>query len=441
MARMTGSPSRVPALALELVLAAGAVVCAGLWLRHGPGDVHNLATGLVGAGRLTGLLGAYLALVQVVLLSRVPALERLAGLDRRVAWHRLAAGACLGLLGVHAVLITAGYTLGDRLSVPAEVQRLITGYPGVLTATVALALLIAVTAVSAGPLRRALRYETWHFSHLYVYLAIALAFSHQIATGSDFVGDPLARAYWTALYLVTAAVVLGGRVAAPLLSAARHRLRVLSVVAQGPGVTSIEIGGRRLHRLGAHSGQFFAWRFLTRDRWWETHPFSLSAAPDGRRLRITVKGLGDFSSRLAAVPVGTRVVAEGPYGTFTAAGRRCPRVALIAGGAGITPIRALLEDMPAQAGEIAVVYRAPPARDLILRDELDALAARRGAEVHYVTGPDRTLSGAELRVLIPDIAQRDVYVCGPPEMTRSTRATLRGLGVPARHINVETFSL
>jgi ferredoxin-NADP reductase len=216
---------------------------------------------------------------------------------------------------------------------------------------------------------------------------------------------------------------------------------VLSVVAQGPEAASIEIGGRRLDHLRARSGQFFSWRFLTRDRWWETHPFSLSAAPDGRRLRITVKGLGDFSSRLATVPVGTRVIAEGPYGTFTAAGRRCPRVALIAGGAGITPIRALLEDMPAQPGEIVVVYRAARARDLILREELDALAARRGAEVHYLTGPDRTLSGAELRVLIPDIAQRDVYVCGSPEMIRSTRATLRGLGVPARHINLERFAL
>jgi predicted ferric reductase len=438
---MRRSPSRLPALVLELVLAANAVVCAGLWLRHGPSDVHNFATGLVGAGRLTGLLGAYLALVQIVLLSRVPALERLAALDRRVAWHRPAAVACLGLLGVHAVLVTGAYALGDRLSVPAEVRRLITGYPGVITATAALALLIALTAVSAGPLRRALRYETWHFSHLYVYLAIALAFSHQIATGSDFVGDPLARAYWIALYLITAAVVLAGRVVAPLLSAARHRLRVLSVVAHGPEAASIEIGGRRLDHLRARSGQFFSWRFLTRDRWWETHPFSLSAAPDGRRLRITVKGQGDFSSRLAAVPVGTRVIAEGPYGTFTAAGRRCPRVALIAGGAGITPIRALLEDMPAQPGEIVVVYRAARARDLILREELDALAARRGAEIHYLTGPDRTLSGAELRVLIPDIAQRDVYVCGSPEMIRSTRATLRGLGVPARHINLERFSL
>ena len=426
---------------MELVLAVGAAVSAGLWLRHGPGDVHDLATGLVGAGRLTGLLGAYLALVQIVLLSRVPALERLAGLDRRVAWHRPAAIACLVLLCIHAVLITAGYTIGDQLSLPAELQRLITGYPGVITATAGLVLLIAVTAISAGPLRRAMRYETWLFSHLYVYVAISLAFSHQIATGSDFVGDPLARVYWTALYVVTAAAVLAGRLAAPLLSALRHRLRVLDVVAEGPGVTSIEIGGRRLARLRARSGQFFAWRFLTRGRWWEAHPFSLSAAPNGHRLRITVKQLGDFSSGLGRLPVGTRVIAEGPFGAFTAASRRCRRVALIGGGVGITPIRALVEDMPAEPGEIAVVYRCARAGEIILRDELDALARERGAELHYLVGSDQTLSETELRALVPDIAQRDVYVCGPPEMTRAARKMLRELGVPARHINLESFTL
>ena len=438
---MTRSASRALGVAAATVFTVNAALVAGLWLRHGPADVHGLATGLVGAGRLTGLLGAYLALVQLVLLSRLPVLEHLAGLDRRVAWHRPAAVWCLGLLCAHAALTTAGYALGDRISLPAEVGRLITGYPGVITATVALLVLIAVSVVSAGRLRRVLRYETWHFSHLYVYLAIALAFSHQIATGSDFVGDPVARAYWTGLYVATAAAVLAGRVGVPLLGAVRHRLRVLSVTSPAAGVTSIEIGGEGLHRLRPRSGQFFSWRFLTRDRWFQTHPFSLSAAPDGRRLRITVKGLGDFSSQLAAVPVGTRVIAEGPYGTFTAARRRCPGAALIAGGAGITPIRALLEDMPGAPGEIVVVYRAARDSDLILREELDALAQSRGAQVHYLAGPDRPLSGPVLRELIPDLDQRDVYVCGPPEMTLSTRAMLRAVGVPARHINLESFAL
>ena len=195
----------------------------------------------------------------------------------------------------------------------------------------------------------------------------------------------------------------------------------------------------RLERLRARAGQFFTWRFLTRDRWWEAHPFSLSAAPDGRRLRITVKGVGDYTARLRAIPPGTRVIAEGPFGAFTSAARRRPRVALIAGGVGITPIRALLEDMPGEPGDIAVVYRAMTPEDVILRDELDLIARRRGAELHYVFGDHReveTLSPEELRRLVPDIAQRDVYVCGPPAMTDAIRVDAREQrGVAAAHLH------
>ncbi|MBV8945913.1 MAG: ferric reductase-like transmembrane domain-containing protein [Solirubrobacterales bacterium] len=434
--RMMGPP-----VAVAAIIAGNAAIVVALWLQNGLADVRDFPSGLVSAGRLTGLLGAYLALVQLALLSRLPALERAAALDRRVAWHRPAAIGCIGLLCAHAVLITAGYAVGDRIGLPAEIGRLLTGYPGVITAVAALAILVAVTATSARRLRRRLRYETWHFTHLYAYLAVALAYSHQIATGSDFVGNPAARVYWTCLYLVTAAIVLAGRVAIPLARAFRFRLRVVRVLDEGPTATSIELGGRRLDRLAVRSGQFFSWRFLTRADWWEAHPFSLSAAPDGQRLRITVKRLGDFSARVRSIRPGTRVIAEGPFGAFTSASRRRRRAALIAGGVGITPIRALLEDMPGAPGDIAVVYRSASAADVILRDELNELATRRGAEIHYLIGEPRAPSGDDLRTLVPDIAERDVYVCGPPEMTQATRATLRGYGVPARQITTERFSL
>jgi predicted ferric reductase len=300
-----------------------------------------------------------------------------------------------------------------------------------------------VTVTSIVIVRRRLRYETWYFVHLYAYLGVALAFSHQLATGSDFVGDPAARAYWYALYACTLGALVVFRLGVPVARSFRHRLRVERVVEEAPGVVSLEIGGERLHRLRARAGQFFTWRFLTRDRWWEAHPFSLSAAPDGRRLRITVKGLGDYTASLAAIPPGTRVIAEGPFGSFTAAARRRPRVALIAGGVGITPIRALLEDMPGGPEDITVVYRALRDDDVILRSELDELAGRRGVRVHYLVGDHdaaEPLSPERLRALMPDIATRDVYVCGPPAMVEATRATLGRSGVSRRHIVTERFA-
>jgi predicted ferric reductase len=316
----------------------------------------------------------------------------------------------------------------------------------VLPATAGLALLVAVAVSSAVAIRRRLRYEVWHFIHLYAYLGVALAFSHQLATGTEFVGRPAARAYWYALYVVTLGTLVAFRLVLPPARSLWHRLRVARVVEEAPGVVSMEIEGAHLERLKAQAGQFFCWRFLTRDRWWEAHPFSLSAAPDGRRLRITVKELGDYTSALRTIPPGTRVLVEGPFGAFTSAARRRRRVLLIAGGVGITPIRALLETMPGDPGDIAVVYRAADARDVILRDELQALASRRGAELHFVLGDHRgpdadgLLSPARLQALVPDIADRDVYVCGPPDMTEATRASLGRSGVSRRHIVTERFA-
>ncbi len=441
---MSAGRWRIAAWGLALLLAVNAGIVVWLWGPGGIRDIHDTASLLTGLGRVSGLLAAYLVLLQLLLLARLPLLDRLVGFDRLVVWHRIGGFACMALLSAHVVLITAGYTIGDRISLADEIARLITGYPGVITAVAGLTLLIAVAVTSAVIVRRRLRYETWYFVHLYAYLGVALAFSHQLATGSDFVGEPVARAYWYGLYAFTLGAIVVFRLGIPLARTLRHRLRVARVIEEAPGFVSIEIEGVRLERLRARTGQFFTWRFLTRDRWWEAHPFSLSAAPDGRRLRITVKGVGDYTAALRAIPPGTPVIAEGPFGSFTTATRRRPRVALIAGGVGITPIRALLEDMPGGPGDIAVVYRALREDDVILRAELDELAGRRGADIHYVVGDHRDgdfLSSEHLLRLVPDIAARDVYVCGPPAMTEATRASLGRSGVPRRHIFTERFAL
>lgn len=432
----------VTAWDLGAVVLANAVVVCALWWRYGGlDDLGGAADTLSSLGRLTGLLGAYSALVQLLLLARVPALERAYGFERLAVLHRINGKACLYLIVAHTVLITAGYTIGDRVSLWSEIDRLITRYPGVLPATVGLVMLIAVAVTSYVFARRRLRYETWYFIHLYAYLGVALAFSHQLATGTEFVGNPVARAYWYALYLVTLGALVSYRLALPAFRAVFHALRVQSVTPEGPGVVSLRLSGRRLDRLGARPGQFFLWRFLTRDRWWEAHPFSVSALPDRGTLRITVKALGDFTSRIGAIAPGTRVIADGPFGACTSAARRTERVLFIAGGVGITAIRPLLEEA---SGDIVVLYRVARDEDVVFRDELERVAEARGAALHYVVGDHREvdLLGVDhLRALVPDIAARDVYVCGPAGMVDATEASVRAAGVPRGQIHLERYAL
>jgi len=435
------------AAALWAIGGGNAALIVWLWVHGGNvSDVHSTGELLTSLGRLTGLLAAYLALLQVVLLARIRSLERLVGFDRLTVWHRWNGHACLDLALAHVVLTVWGYALMDKISLPKEISTMLGGglYPGMITATIGTALLVAVVVSSVVIVRRRLRYEAWYAVHLAAYAAIALAWFHQIPTGNELACDRLAADYWRALYVATLALIVGFRVLAPLAKSVRHGLRVAEVVQEAPGVVSVHITGRGLDRLDARAGQFFLWRFLDRRRWWSSHPFSLSAAPDGRSLRITVKALGDFTSRLAGLEPGTRLIAEGPFGVFTEASRKRERVLLVAGGIGITPIRALMEDMH---GDVVVIYRVVDESDIVFREELERLARERGLTLRFVVGDHATpvgrrlLSPRHLRELVPDITERQVYICGPPAMTSALERNVRRADVPARFIHTEKFAL
>ncbi len=433
---------------VAVVACANGLLIVAMWLRHGGLDqLGNPAGVLTAAGQLTALLGTYLALLQLVLMSRSPWLDQLFGMDRLAAAHRWVGFGCVSLLAAHGVLTTTGYALGDGRSIVGEAWTLLTTYPYVLLATAGMALFILVAVSSLRAARQRLSHETWYGIHLYVYLAIALSFLHQLVVGTDFMSDPLARLYWVGLYVVAIGSLLAFRVGQPLFLSWRHRLRVANVVTEAPGVVSVYVTGRDLERLAVRAGQYFMWRFLTRDGWWRAHPFSLSAAPNGQWLRLTIKDLGDYTRQLQGLRIGTRVFAEGPYGALTGARRHRQRVALIAGGIGITPLRALLEELPAAPGDLTLVYRARRWDEVVFRDELDQLMRLRGATVHYVVGPRgrgevprEPLGMHALRRLVPDIAQRDVYLCGPVGMMQVAQRSLRALQVPPSQVHWERFA-
>ena len=392
-------------------------------------------------GRLAGLSGAYLMLVMVLLIARIPWVENVVGQERLVRWHRLLGQWPVYLIVAHATLITLGYAQQDRSGFLHQAWVLIDSYPDVLAAVVALLLIVVAAAISIRQVRRHTRYETWWTVHLYLYLALALAFSHQLANGASFVGHPLTRALWTTLWLATAGIVLAYRVVLPVVRSAHHGLRVVGVRQEAPGVCSIVCSGRDLERLGVEGGQFFQWRFLARGLWWQAHPYSLSALPQSGHIRITIKALGDHSDAISQIKPGTRVAVEGPYGRFTSQARSSDKVLLVAGGVGITPIRALLEDMDPSV-DVVVLIRASRPHDVLFRDEIRSLVGMRGGQLHELIGSRRKhpMGRRELAGLVPDMAERDVYVCGPESLSQVVVATARALGAPEKGIHCEQFS-
>ncbi|OLZ67408.1 oxidoreductase [Streptomyces sp. IMTB 2501] len=428
-------PRVVARTGLYALLAANAAVVAWFFVQAG-----FASNPLIVLGRLAGLYGALLMAFQLLLVARLSWLDRRIGMDRLTSWHRRTGFGILWTLLTHAVFITFGYADASSMDPVNQLVNLAETTEGVLRAIVALALIVVVGAVSGRWARRRLAYETWHFIHLYTYVAVVLAFTHQVAVGTTFTSSPAATTYWYTVWGVALGAVVLGRMVLPLWRNLRHRLRVSAVVPESDDVVSVYVTGRDLDRLPAQAGQFFLWRFLTRDRWWQANPFSLSAAPDGRTLRLTAKAVGAGSAALRHIKPGTRVFAEGPYGAFTTLHRTRPESVLIAGGVGVTPIRALLEDL---AGHAVVIYRVSSDRDAVLYDELCDLALTKGAELHLVTGPivPDKLAPRELARLVPDIGDRDVFLCGPPGMMTAVLRSLGDLGVPKRQIHFERFSL
>jgi ferredoxin-NADP reductase len=253
--------------------------------------------------------------------------------------------------------------------------------------------------------------------------------------------------------------LLAFRVVLPVVRSRRHRLVVSEVVAESPSVTSVVVTGRDLDRLPVRAGQFFQWRFLDGPGWthgpgWtRANPYSLSAAPDGRTLRMTAERVGASSERLASLRPGTRVLVEGPYGRLHTGVRTTGRTVLIGAGIGITPLRAILEELPASPDGVVVIYRVGSQSDIVLGDELLDLARARGGRVVAVVGHrmrDRAswlpaeaghLGDAEaLLRIVPDIAERDVYVCGNPTWMDAVISAAHEAGVPREAVHHERFS-
>ncbi|MEW2352321.1 ferredoxin reductase family protein [Spirillospora sp. NPDC029432] len=404
-----------------------------------PSGLSEPAEVVTAAGRVTGLVGGYLLLVQVLLMSRVSWLETWVGGRDLMRWHRRLGAYLLVMVLAHAGYITVGYAMTDGVTIVAETRTLF----GTLTgAFAAVGIMVAISALAIRGLRRRLPYELWHWLHLATYAILILGYGHQFTEGTELSREGFGRWFWMSLYALVIACLAWGRVVEPLWFNLRHRLQVIDVVAESDTMFSIYVGGRRLDRLEARAGQYFRWRFLTGNGWWQSHPFSLSAAPNQQWLRLTVNAVGGHTEELSRMRPGVRVLASGPSGTFTAGHRTRPKALLIAGGSGIAPIRALMDELP---GGTAVIYRATGPGDVIFRDELRGVAHRRGHDLRYVLGsrdepgPQRLFTPEGLRELVPDVRERDVYLCGPPGMVQAALATLRRLRVRRGQIHLDPF--
>jgi predicted ferric reductase len=445
--------------ALVALPAAGAATVVAVWWHSEGGDPGG---GLGGAplafslARLAGLLAGYLLMVQLLLASRLPLLERRVGLDSLLRWHRRNGALLIGLVVLHVTLVVASTQQLVNLGSPWQAfQWLLSTRPGVMLAAFAGPIFAVIVTSSVRCVQRRLPYEAWYAGHLAAYLAVGLTVPHQLQSGSTLAAVPGARVIWLGGYVAAAGALVGFRWVRPALSARRHRMHVVALDRESEAVTSLRLRLEQPDRLHAAAGQFFIWRPLTARQWWRPHPFSLSAAPSGDTVRITLQAVGSGTAQLLRdVRVGTTMVGEGPYGSFTADRCRGAGAVLVGAGIGVTPLRALAETLDDRGG-VVLLHRVSCATQAVFAEELRELSRRRALTVRLLAGPRRRadswlpdlpgvsgeLSDREvLAMLVPDVARRDVFVCGPPGWVDLVLPTLAAAGVPRRLVHVERFA-
>lgn len=406
-------------------------------------EVQGWMNAVTALGRLTGLFAGYVALAQLILMARIPVIEKSVGLPRITSWHRVLGGETVALLVAHVGLITYGYSLRHNRSFGGEFVHVVATYPAMLRGLIAGLLFLMVGLTSVRYLRRVLHFEVWWLLHLGAYAGLLLSVAHSLQNGEEFVRNPGRRFAYAAVVIAAFAALLWWRVVVPLRNSWAHRVVIDAIDRETDDTVSVWLAGDGIEHLEARGGQYIVVRFLTRKHWLSGHPYSLSTPVTDGRLRITIRALGDHSTGVAELPVGTKAVVEGPFGVFTSKMARAETPALlIGGGAGVTPLRPIAEELRAEGRDVVVVLRGQNDLDLILRAEFAAL----DITLHELVGKRADLGfdplePSRLAALVPDIAERDVWVCGPDGMTWAAVQACRANDVPDNRIHLEEFAL
>lgn len=416
------------------------------------GGVHitDLGSLFDALGIAAGLLGTDLVLVMLILAARIPLIDRTIGHDRAMAAHRKLGKPAFYLLLAHGALLTIGWAASSGTNVFAETATLF-GSPDMPLAYLSIGLFVAVIVTSLVAVRRRFAYEFWYVVHLLSYAAVLTALPHQFSESSVLMPGMWQRVYWIGLYVVALGSIVTFRVLEPAVQSLRHRVVVDRVERIAPDAVSIHLRGRGLDKLGAQGGQFFSWRFWTPRTFWHAHPVSLSASPTGRAARITIRELGAGTRRLSeGLRPGTPVSFEGPYGIFTDSARGRERVAIFAAGIGVTPVRALLEELDAGPGMVSVIVRASDRDGLYHWDEVHDLCRERGWQAWTSVGPRArgrlgwlsaadAARGVSMQSVFPRLAESEVYICGSDSWADVVEAEVGRFGVGSAHIHRERF--
>ncbi|MFA6393403.1 MAG: ferredoxin reductase family protein [Patescibacteria group bacterium] len=411
------------------------------------GSWNNFSQILIAFGRLSGLLAAFFILTQLILIGRVGWAEKVFGLDKLSRVHHLNGFFALAFILLHPVFLGFGYGSLTGNSYIEQMLVFLNGWEDMSGAFLSAGIFAGAMIFSLAIIRKKLKYESWLFTHLFVYIAVIAAIGHQFAVGSDL-GTRTFYLYFAGLYAFAFLNFFLFRFGRPLFNFYRHGFYVKDVRPETDNSTSIRISGKNMEQFKVWPGQFMIFRFMDWSYMLEAHPFSLSGRAANYDIRITIKMSGDFTSKVRDIKPGTPVLIDGPHGVFTEKAVKKEKALLIAGGVGITPIRTLAEAMLKKGRDIALLYNNRTKKDIIFKEELEKISGLGSMKLVHILSAEKNWKGEQGRIdaekisrLVPDFRDRDIFLCGPPPMMESIKKELKGAGYDLKYLHYEKFSL
>ncbi len=407
----------------------------------------HIGTILTSMGRVCGLLGTYFILLQFLLRARIQPIEKIIGFMQIDRLHKKNGYLAISLLFLHPLLLTLGYSFTAKKSIVDQFLIFLFHYDDVLTAFLGLMAFLIVIGTSIYIVRKKMPYHWWYFIHLLTYIAIILAFGHQLSNGEDLIANPIFSIFWYLLYIVVFGATLYYKIIRVGYMYYKHRFYIADVVKETPDTVSLYIKGKNMESIQYEAGQFSFLHLLGKGLWWDVHPFSISCAPNGEYIRFTIKASGDYTKKVPLVPINTPVLLDMPHGEFTLNQADNKKLLFIAGGVGLTPLRAMLE-AAGKSYDLALILANKTVADIILRTELEKLSKENAVPLFYVISGDPNYPGLKgfvsvplIQQAVPDFLERDIFICGPPIMMKLVSSALIQEGVLPDRIHIEEFSL
>ncbi len=383
--------------------------------------------------------------LQVVLTARLRRLKAPYGIDAVYHFHKVVSFVALSLVLAHVALLV----VDDPETI--HLFNVLTAPNRARLATLALLTLCAVVLLSAFRRRIGLQYETWRYSHgALALLMIASAVGHVELVG-HYVNTAFKRELWLAYPMLWAVVLAWARVLKPAVL--RKRPWVVDSVQAERGrswTLTLKSGHTPMH---FDPGQFI-WLHLGTSPWgMKEHPFSISSsAVRADRIALTIKELGDFTSRIGHVRVGQTAYLDGPYGQFSVDRHKADEYVFIAGGVGITPIMSMLRTLRDRHDprRFTLIYGAESLEEMVFLDEIRAMTSDlRLSFVPVLSRPPADWNGErgwiDAQVLSRHAADRpeeaEFFVCGPEPMMNAVSRALHDAGVHPSQIRYELFGL